>query len=243
MSELFRWFQFVMDHLSSRSGGNSDILTIWHFGWAMHSRCVNPGSVLRWRTLSTSVRFHVFQAANFYCTCMGFRPVAYKGLETGSRDVVSHVVQQNQVICFYGVEALRYCLVEYFAFLFLKVTREYCVLRNADLEWAEWRPTVSFSWYNEVSSVLTWGNQLFFEWVTSNFKSFIIPPRFLSRKLCTSVISFVNRSDTMEIISGDVQSGWYCCLSSIVRFLVPWLEKGCEIRFGLHPLQRKLIAL
>lgn len=28
---------------------------------------------------------------------MGFKPLAYKGLETGSREVVSHVVKQGQV--------------------------------------------------------------------------------------------------------------------------------------------------
>lgn len=28
---------------------------------------------------------------------MGFEPLAYKGLETGSREVVSHVVRQDKV--------------------------------------------------------------------------------------------------------------------------------------------------
>lgn len=37
------------------------------------------------------------QAASFYCSKMGFQPIAYKGLETGSREVVSHVVKQGQV--------------------------------------------------------------------------------------------------------------------------------------------------
>lgn len=37
------------------------------------------------------------QAASFYCSKMGFQPLAYKGLETGSREVVSHVVKQGQV--------------------------------------------------------------------------------------------------------------------------------------------------
>lgn len=39
----------------------------------------------------------VMQAASFYCSKMGFKPIAYKGLETGSREVVSHVVKQGQV--------------------------------------------------------------------------------------------------------------------------------------------------
>ena len=38
------------------------------------------------------------QAATYYCVHMGFKPLAYKGLETGSRDIVSHVVKQNKII-------------------------------------------------------------------------------------------------------------------------------------------------
>ncbi|XP_013413991.1 4-hydroxyphenylpyruvate dioxygenase [Lingula anatina] len=38
------------------------------------------------------------QAATFYCVRMGFEPFAYKGLETGSRQVVSHVVKQNKIV-------------------------------------------------------------------------------------------------------------------------------------------------
>lgn len=37
------------------------------------------------------------QAATFYITRMGFHPIAYKGLETGSRDVTTHVVGNGQV--------------------------------------------------------------------------------------------------------------------------------------------------
>lgn len=37
------------------------------------------------------------QAAAYYCVHMGFEPLAYKGLETNSRDVVSHVVQQDKI--------------------------------------------------------------------------------------------------------------------------------------------------
>lgn len=39
----------------------------------------------------------VIQAASYYCSKLGFEPLAYKGLETGSREVVSHVVKQGQV--------------------------------------------------------------------------------------------------------------------------------------------------
>uniref|UniRef100_A0A3P8T1V3 4-hydroxyphenylpyruvate dioxygenase n=2 Tax=Amphiprion percula TaxID=161767 RepID=A0A3P8T1V3_AMPPE len=38
------------------------------------------------------------QAASFYCDKMGFELLAYKGLETGSREVVSHVIRQDKII-------------------------------------------------------------------------------------------------------------------------------------------------
>lgn len=38
------------------------------------------------------------QAASYYTTRFGFVPLAYKGLETGSRDVASHVVQQGNIV-------------------------------------------------------------------------------------------------------------------------------------------------
>ncbi|KAK3540396.1 hypothetical protein QTP70_030409 [Hemibagrus guttatus] len=38
------------------------------------------------------------QAASFYCNKLGFEPLAYRGLETGSRDVVSHAVKQGKII-------------------------------------------------------------------------------------------------------------------------------------------------
>ncbi|KAK2828796.1 hypothetical protein Q5P01_019830 [Channa striata] len=52
------------------------------------------------------VRFHhvtfwvgnAKQAATYYCDKMGFEPFAYKGLETGSREVVSHVIKQDKII-------------------------------------------------------------------------------------------------------------------------------------------------
>jgi 4-hydroxyphenylpyruvate dioxygenase len=37
------------------------------------------------------------QAASFYTTRFGFKEVAYSGLETGSRDICSHVVQQDTI--------------------------------------------------------------------------------------------------------------------------------------------------
>ena len=37
------------------------------------------------------------QAAHYYRTALGFLPIAYCGLETGSRDRVSYVSKQNQV--------------------------------------------------------------------------------------------------------------------------------------------------
>jgi len=41
---------------------------------------------------------NALQAASFFIARMGFEPVAYKGLETGSRDVVTHVVRQGRVV-------------------------------------------------------------------------------------------------------------------------------------------------
>ncbi|XP_047484460.1 4-hydroxyphenylpyruvate dioxygenase-like isoform X3 [Penaeus chinensis] len=38
------------------------------------------------------------QAASYYCTRMGFEPFAYKGLETGSREVCCHAIKQNRII-------------------------------------------------------------------------------------------------------------------------------------------------
>lgn len=37
------------------------------------------------------------QTATYFIARMGFQPVAYRGLETGNRDVVTHVVQQGKV--------------------------------------------------------------------------------------------------------------------------------------------------
>ncbi|XP_076363802.1 4-hydroxyphenylpyruvate dioxygenase isoform X2 [Tachypleus tridentatus] len=38
------------------------------------------------------------QAAAYYCIRMGFEPLGYMGLETGSREVVAHAVNQNRII-------------------------------------------------------------------------------------------------------------------------------------------------
>ncbi|KAI7900098.1 4-hydroxyphenylpyruvate dioxygenase [Cokeromyces recurvatus] len=38
------------------------------------------------------------QAASFYCTRLGFKHIAYRGLETGSRETASHVVKQGDAI-------------------------------------------------------------------------------------------------------------------------------------------------
>lgn len=37
------------------------------------------------------------QAASYYCTRFGFERVAYRGLETNHRDVVSHVLRQDKI--------------------------------------------------------------------------------------------------------------------------------------------------
>lgn len=48
-------------------------------------------------SLYTKDSMIILQAASFYCDKMGFEPLAYKGLETGSREVVSHVIRQDKV--------------------------------------------------------------------------------------------------------------------------------------------------
>lgn len=37
------------------------------------------------------------QAASYYCTRLGFQTIAYKGLETGSRYIASHVVANGKI--------------------------------------------------------------------------------------------------------------------------------------------------
>ncbi|KAF2352342.1 Glyoxalase/fosfomycin resistance/dioxygenase domain [Trinorchestia longiramus] len=38
------------------------------------------------------------KAASYYCVRLGFEPFAYRGLETGSRDICSHAVRQNKIV-------------------------------------------------------------------------------------------------------------------------------------------------
>jgi 4-hydroxyphenylpyruvate dioxygenase len=40
---------------------------------------------------------NAFQACSFYTSRLGFRPLAFQGLETGSRDYSSYVVELNKV--------------------------------------------------------------------------------------------------------------------------------------------------
>jgi len=41
---------------------------------------------------------NAMQAAGYYCSRLGFQPYAYKGLETGSRQISAHAVKQNKII-------------------------------------------------------------------------------------------------------------------------------------------------
>jgi len=41
---------------------------------------------------------NALQAAGWYVARFGFHPYAYKGLETGSRDVVTHVIRQEKIV-------------------------------------------------------------------------------------------------------------------------------------------------
>lgn len=38
------------------------------------------------------------QAASYYCTRFGFKPLGYKGLETGNRDVCTHAIVQSGIV-------------------------------------------------------------------------------------------------------------------------------------------------
>uniref|UniRef100_A0A8C5LS32 4-hydroxyphenylpyruvate dioxygenase n=1 Tax=Leptobrachium leishanense TaxID=445787 RepID=A0A8C5LS32_9ANUR len=56
----------------------------------------NQGRFLNFHSVTLWVS-NAKQAASFYCNKMGFEPCAYKGLETGSRDMVYHVVKQEKI--------------------------------------------------------------------------------------------------------------------------------------------------
>ncbi|KAM4708035.1 4-hydroxyphenylpyruvate dioxygenase [Discoglossus pictus] len=62
------------------------------------------GRFLRFHSITLWVS-NAKQAASFYCNKMGFEELAYKGLETGSRERVTHVVKQDKII-FLFVSAL-----------------------------------------------------------------------------------------------------------------------------------------
>jgi len=47
------------------------------------------------------------QAAAYYCVRLGFNEVGYKGLETGSRQIAAHVVQQNKARIFAHFSVLQ----------------------------------------------------------------------------------------------------------------------------------------
>ncbi|XP_077318090.1 4-hydroxyphenylpyruvate dioxygenase [Lithobates pipiens] len=55
------------------------------------------GRFLRFHSITLWVS-NAKQAASFYCNKMGFEPLAYKGLETGSRELVYHVAKQDKII-------------------------------------------------------------------------------------------------------------------------------------------------
>merc|ERR1712212_1293879 len=63
------------------------------------------GNFLRFHHLTFWVG-NAKQAAAFYCDKMGFEHFAYKGLETGSREMVSHVIRQDKIL-FAFVSALN----------------------------------------------------------------------------------------------------------------------------------------
>ncbi|XP_072272021.1 4-hydroxyphenylpyruvate dioxygenase [Pyxicephalus adspersus] len=55
------------------------------------------GRFLRFHSITLWVS-NAKQAASFYCNKLGFEPLAYKGLETGSRELVYHAVKQDKIL-------------------------------------------------------------------------------------------------------------------------------------------------
>lgn len=49
------------------------------------------------KNLKNNVVKRLIQAAYWYCANFGFEPYAYRGLETGSRQVAQHAVKQHKV--------------------------------------------------------------------------------------------------------------------------------------------------
>jgi len=46
------------------------------------------------------------QASSYYCVRLGFEPFAYKGLETGSRELCAHAVRQNDIVFVFASQLL-----------------------------------------------------------------------------------------------------------------------------------------
>ncbi|OBZ89033.1 4-hydroxyphenylpyruvate dioxygenase [Choanephora cucurbitarum] len=59
------------------------------------SKVINPYSGFDHLRFTVS---NAKQAASYYCTRLGFKHVAYRGLETGNREVASHVVRQGDTV-------------------------------------------------------------------------------------------------------------------------------------------------
>ncbi|KAL9646646.1 hypothetical protein ABK040_010758 [Willaertia magna] len=52
---------------------------------------------------------NALQARDYYLSKFGFKPFAYKGLETGSKEIVTHVVKQNDVVLAFTSSLLPTC--------------------------------------------------------------------------------------------------------------------------------------
>jgi 4-hydroxyphenylpyruvate dioxygenase len=66
---------------------------------------------------------NAFQSAAWWMARFGFQPLAYRGLETGSRDVVTHVLRQNNVcLCSSSFVFLKLLFI-LFLFLFLSFSQ------------------------------------------------------------------------------------------------------------------------
>ncbi|VTJ59875.1 Hypothetical predicted protein [Marmota monax] len=108
-SALNPWNKEMGDHLVKHGDGVKDVA----FEVEDCDYIVQPerGRFLHFHSVTFWVG-NAKQAASFYCSKMGFEPLAYRGLETGSREVVSHVVKQGKKAREQGAKIVREPWVE-----------------------------------------------------------------------------------------------------------------------------------
>lgn len=83
--------------LSYTACGGRKIYCIWShhiLGWKCKAGIYRSTSLLY---VNSPLPPSPHQAAYYYCAHMGFQPMAYRGLETKERNVVSHAIKQSDV--------------------------------------------------------------------------------------------------------------------------------------------------